>query len=635
MRKRDYTLLALLLISSAPLQAEEAESRFTLDETVVTATLAETSVSKVPAAIEIITAVEIAEMGAETLHQILAEAQSVTLEPTSGRQSVVRMRGLGSSSTLVLLDGVRLPSGFQDKVDLVEIPAGIIERIEIVRGSGSALYGSDAIAGVVNVITKKPSGPSKAWLSSRYGESRHGEAEETVFEAGVSGSTGSLGYVLAGSFSDKGRFDFDPADRKTDGDDMRIASGAGRLVWQAGDRTTVSLGVIYAEVEREGIRPKRNKENDWFNNSDRFTGSIELQHELGESSELLLRLSRSEYDWGLKLIPRDNTAPELHDVEQVSAQYEGRWRGKVIDGHIVTAGMEYRTDDRIDDGLESDIENFALFLQDEVSLGDRFQAVLGLRYDDHSGFGSVFSPRINLAYRLSDILRLRAAYGEGFRAPTAFELYSGSPYTINRILLPNSDLEPETSKTREIGADLAHNGFSLGLTAFRNDIRDMIAEVFTGSYEGSSPRIPVNRMENIADAMTQGLEVSASLKLPGGFELSDELTWLESENKATGQALLYVPDLSNVLKLAWRNKPAGFNGNVRLVTVGTRSIGAGLKSAGYSIVNLQASKTLTSQVKVSAGVDNVFDRKVEDAYGNVYGPGSSGSFYYGGISIEI
>jgi len=224
MKKKEYVLLALLLTIAAPLRAEESRSRFTLEETVVTATLADTPLSKVPAAVEVITADEIEEMGAETLHQVLTEAQSVTLEPTSGRQSVVRMRGLGSSSALVMLDGVRLPSGFQDKVDLVEIPAGIIERIEIVRGPGSALYGSDAMAGVVNVITKKSSGKSKAWLSTRYGESRHGEAEETVFDAGVSGSTGSLGYVLAGSFSDKGRFDFDPADRKTDGDDMRIAS---------------------------------------------------------------------------------------------------------------------------------------------------------------------------------------------------------------------------------------------------------------------------------------------------------------------------------------------------------------------------------------------------------------------------
>lgn len=635
MRKRDYALLSLLLFSASPLRAQEVVSGYTLEESVVTATLAETPVGRIPAAVEVITSSEIAEMGAETLHQILAEAQSVALEATSGRQSVARLRGLSSSSTLVMVDGVRLPSGFQDKVDLVEIPAGIIERIEIVRGPASALYGSDAVGGVINVITKKPSGQPKAWLSTRYGESRYGEAEETVFDAGMSGSAGSLGYVLAGSFFDKGMFDFDDADMRSDGDDTRIASGVGRLVWHAGERTAVSVGANYAEVEREGLRPKRNRENDWYNDSNRFTGMLELQHEFGERSTLVMRASRSEYDWGLRLVPKDGSASELHDVKQVSTQYDGRWRVGVSDGNTVTAGIEYRTEERTDDGVASDVQNFALLLQDEVSFAERFLAVLGLRYDDHSGFGSVFSPRINLAYRLSGLIRFRAAYGESFRAPTAFELYSGSPYTLNRVLLPNPDLDPETSRTWEVGADLTHGAFSLNLTAFRNDIKDMIAEVFTGSYQGSSPRIPVNRVENIDDAMTQGIEVAASLRLPGGFEISDEFTLLDSEDKATGQELLYVPDLSNVLQLAYRNRRLGLGGSVRLVTSGTRSYGTGVKAAGYSILNLHASKILTPQVKVSAGIDNLFDKRVEDAYGNVYGPGSAGVFYYCGVSLNL
>lgn len=635
MKKRDYVVVAVLLFSAAPLRAQESVSGYTLEETVVTATLAETPLGRIPAAVEVITSRDIEEMGAETLHQILFEAQSVALEATSGRQSVARLRGLSGSSTLVMVDGVRLPSGFQDKVDLVEIPAGLIERIEIVRGPGSALYGSDAIGGVINVITKKPSGQPKAWLSTRYGKSRYAEAEETVFDAGASGTAGALGYVLAGSFFDKGIFDFDDTDMRTDGDDTRIASGAGRLVWQAGEHTTLTLGAICADVEREGLRPKRNRENDWYNDSNRYTGTLELEHELSGRSSLVMRASRSEYDWGLRLVPRDGSASELHDVKQVSTQYEGRWRVGVADGHIVTAGAEYRTEERTDDSVESDVQNFALLLQDEVSFGERLHAVLGMRYDHHSGFGSVFSPRINLAYRLNNRLRFRAAYGEGFRAPTAFELYAGSPYTLNRVLLPNPDLEPETSRTWEVGADLTHGDFSLNLTAFRNDIKDMIAEVFTGSYQGSSPRIPINRVENIADAMTRGIEVTASLKLPGGFELSDEFTLLDSEDKTTGQGLLYVPDLSNVLQLAYRSKPAGFNGTVRLVTSGTRSYGTGAKAAGYSIVNLHASKTLTPQVKASAGVDNLFDKRVEDAYGNVYGPGSTGTFYYCGLSLNL
>lgn len=633
--RKEVGVFALLLSAGVPVQAEE-KSSFTLDETVVTATLSEMEVGKVPAAVEVITAREIAEMGAETLHQILAEAQSVTLEPTSGRQSTVRLRGLGSGSVLVLLDGVRLPSGFQDKVDLVEIPAGLIERIEIVRGPGSALYGSDAIGGVINVITKKPSGKPAAWFGSRYGQSRHGQAEETVFDAGASGTAGSLGYVVAGSFSDKGRFDFDASDMQTDGDDMHVASGAASLLWQAGERTTVSLGAIYAEVEREGLRAKNKRENDWNNGSDRFTGNVELRHELADDSSLLFRLSRSEYDWGLKLTPKDGSASEQHEVKQVSTQYDGRWRLGVAGGHIVTTGVEYRAEERVDDAVESDVQNFAVFVQDEISVTEKLQAIVGLRYDGHSGFGSVLSPRINLAWRLSERLRLRAAYGEGFRAPTAFELYSGSPYTINRVLLPNPELDPQTSKSWELGADYASGGFSLGLTAFRNDVRDMIAEVFTGTYEGVKPKIPVNRMENISDAMTQGFELSASWKLGGGFELSDEFTLLDSEDKGSGEELLHVPDISNVLQLAWRGKEAGMTAKLRLVTTtGTHAIGGGLKTAGYSMVNLYASKTLTSGVKLYGGVDNLFDKTVEGAYGNVYGPGRSGTLYYSGIGVTL
>lgn len=631
--KRETGLLALLLSAGAPLHAEEAGS-FTLDETVVTATLSETEIGKVPAAVEVISSQEIAEMGAETLHQILAEAQSVALEPTSGRQSTVRLRGL-SGSVLVLLDGVRLPSGFQDKVDLVEIPAGIVERIEIVRGPGSALYGSDAIGGVINVITKKPSGKPAAWFGSRYGQSRHGQAEETVFDAGASGTTGSLGYVVAGSFSDKGRFDFDASDMQTDGDDMRVASGATSLLWQAGERTTVGFGAIYAEVEREGLRAKNKRENDWNNASDRFASNVELRHEFSGDSSLLFRLSRSEYDWGLELTPKGVSVGERHDVRQVSTQYDGRWRVGFAGNHVVTTGVEYRTEDRTDDAVESDVQNFAVFVQDEILVTGKLQAIVGLRYDDHSGFGSVLSPRINLAWRLSERLRLRAAYGEGFRAPTAFELYSGSPYTINRVLLPNPELDPQTSKSWELGADYAIGGFSLGLTAFRNDVRDMIAEVFTGTYEGVKPRIPVNRMENISDAMTQGIELGAAWKLGGGFDLSDEFTLLDSEDKGSGEELLHVPDISNVLQLAWRGKEAGMTAKLRLVTTGTHAIGGGLKTAGYSMVNLYASKMLTSGVKLYGGVDNLFDKTVEGAYGNVYGPGRSGTLYYSGIGVAL
>ena len=635
MMKKLCSFMAFAVCCSDLAHAGETVQHHRMDEVMVTATLSDTPVKKIPAAIEVITREEITEMGVETLHQVLTEAQGVNLEPVSGRMSTARLRGLSSSNTLVMIDGMRLPSGFQDKVDLGEIPAGLIEKIEIVRGPGSALYGSDAIGGVINVITRAPTGETKAWLNTQYGESRHGEAENTAFDAGVSGSSGSLGYVIAGSFVDKGRFDFDTEDRKTDGDDKDIVAGAATLTWDLGNNTDVTFGLTYADAEREGLRPKRKKENDWLNESERLAGRVEFQSALTSSSSLLFRAYRSEYDWSVSLTPTDGSKPEIHDVDQTTDQFEGRWTGLILDRHKLTAGVEYRTEEREEDGVKSEIDNMGVFLQDEVVITDRFNAVLGLRFDDHSGSGSVFSPRISAAYRISDYLRLRGSYGEGFRAPSAFELYSGSPYTIRRILVPNPDLDPETSRTWEAGADIDYGIFSMGLTAFRNDIDDMIAEVFTGRYEGSKPKIPVNEVRNIAEAMTQGIELSAGVKLGYGFLLTDELTLLQGENKTTGKELLYVPEVSNVLKLSYRNPSAGFSGNIRLVTTGSQYTTPDLKTETYSIVNVYASKSLTDRVRLYTGVDNLFDERVTDGYGNVYGPGSSGTFIYGGLSMNL
>ena len=635
MVKKLVGIAALAVGCSSFVYADETTQHHQLGEMVVTATLSETPVEKIPAAIEIIDRSDIEEMGVQTLHQVLTEAQGVNLEPASGRMSTVRLRGLSSSKTLVMIDGMRLPTGFQDKVDLGEIPAGLIERIEIVRGSASALYGSDAIGGVVNVITRKPTSETSAWLNAQYGESRHGEAENTAFDAGVSGSSGALGYVIAGSFVDKGRFDFDTADQRTDGDDKEVTAGAATLTWQIDEGSELAVGVTYADVEREGLRPKRKKENDWLNTSERLTGRIEFKKALTESSSMLFRAYRSEYDWDVSLTPTDGSEPEVHDVEQTTDQFEGRWVGSLFGSHKLTAGIEYRTEERTEDGVESDIDNLGLFLQDEVSVTDRLNAILGLRFDDHSGFGSVYSPRLGAAYQLNDYLRVRGSYGEGFRAPSAFELYSGSPYTIRRILIPNPDLEPETSRTWEVGADLDYSALRVNVTLFRNHIDDMIAEVFTGRYQGSKPKIPINEMQNIAEAMTQGLELTVRLDLGYGLSLAEELTMLKGENRTTGEKLLYVPDVSNVLKLAYNEPSVGFSGNVRVVTVGSQYTGVETEAEAYSIVNVYASKSLTDNVRLYTGVDNLFDKEVDGGYGNVYGAGSSGTFVYGGLSMNL
>lgn len=634
MRKKNLIWLFSLPFSLSTLCAAEVPKHYVMDETVVTATLTETQLKSIPAAVEVIDREEVQESGAMTLHQVLTEAQSVNLEAVSGRQSTARLRGLNSSNTLVLIDGMRLPSGFQDKVDLAEIPAGWIEKIEIVRGPSSALYGSDAIGGVINIITRKPTGEPEAWLNTRYGSNTEGEAEATSFDAGISATSGDFGYAVSGSFSDKGRVDEDLTDGFTDADDKKVKAGAATLTWQLGKDAELVAGVTYADVEREGLRFKNKKEQEWMNGSERSTGRVEFRSALGEDSSILLRAYRSVYDWGVTLTPISTGNPEAHAVDQTTDQFEARWAGRVFGSHKVTTGIEYRTEDREEDGLRSEIENLGVFLQDEVSITGRLSAILGLRFDDHSSFGSVYSPRVSARYQLNDELRLRGTYAEGFRAPSAFELYTGSDYTKRRILRPNPDLDPETSRTWEVGADFENDLFLLSVTAFRNDVDNMISEVFSGQFEGT---IPIHESCNIAEAMTQGVEVTARVSLGSGFSIHDELTVLDGENKTSGKALAYVPDVSNVLKLSYRDSAHGFSGNVRLVTLGGQYTDAesSVKADAYTLVNFSLSKSLTSHAKLYAGVDNIFDELVEDGYGNVYGPGSTGMFMYGGIGLNL
>ncbi|NTV46874.1 MAG: TonB-dependent receptor plug domain-containing protein, partial [Chlorobiales bacterium] len=298
--RKTFSILCLLSVSS-PIFAQEnpaeTEKTYQAPEVVVTATLSEKPVSDIPASIEVFSDAEIKDMGSRMLPDVLYEAQSTTLEPTNGRLSVAKLRGLSSKNTLILIDGVRQPSGFQDYVDLSEIPVGMIERIEVVRGSSSALYGSDAIGGVINVITKKPTETFRANLNARYGQSTYEDAENPLFNAYATGSLGSFGYAVSGTFNSKNRYDRDKSDLMTDGDDKTIQSGSGKLTYQINPLINLTFGLSYSDIELEGVRTQTTGDFDRTVNSDRLSGYFEFATGIGELSKIVARAQRSYYEW--------------------------------------------------------------------------------------------------------------------------------------------------------------------------------------------------------------------------------------------------------------------------------------------------------------------------------------------------
>ena len=339
---------------------------------------------------------------------------------------------------------------------------------------------------------------------------------------------------------------------------------------------------------------------------------------------------QSNYDWQSNMQPIAGGAVETTTLKEDTKQYEGRWTTKLSDKHRITAGMEYGTEERADNSISHDAHNFATFFQDEVQLAEPLGLVIGARYDDHSDFGNAFSPKAGLWLRFDEHLRLRGSYSEGFRAPTLYELYTGSLNTKSKIIYANPKLDAEKSRCYEIGADGSWGAFSCGVTGFRNDMRDMINEVYIGKIVTT----PVYELRNISKAMTQGVEVTVGLKLGYGLSLSDALTFLDTQDLTTGYDLLYVPDVANTVKLAFKGGNR-FSGNIRVVTTGRQWIDKTSCTDPYTLVNCYVAKRVNSNSELFIGVDNVFNVEANAAYGNSGGAGSTGTYFYGGITCTL
>jgi len=675
-------LAAAICCGARQADAEELPGSWQGEEVVVTATRTPNPISKLPVAVEVITRQQIEESGALNLADLLTEAHDINaLEPTSGRLGVARLRGLDSRLTLVLIDGYRITSGFQGYVDLHEIPSGMIERVEIVRGAGSALYGSDAVGGVVNVITRQPTKDLHGGMSVSGGESRYGEAGTASTDGWLSGTTGKLGFSLSGSWYNRGSYDRNPSDLTTDGDHRKIASGSTALTYELSPAVKLSTGFVYADNQLDGLRSQSSGDFDRSVSSDRLLGYAGLDVKTGDDSALSLRVSGTTYDWssdmanvnglpyvatsisGATKTTTETTTTTRTKVVQDSEQFDAKWTGSPVDAHRLTAGVEYRTENREDYSrtvtkkvvtksnittgaitsgptttvttdeprLSHDANNLGLFLQDEITVVKPLTVIAGFRFDDHSDFGSEVSPKIAALMRIDDHLNMRASYGEGFRAPSLYELYTGSVQTKKSIVLSNPDLDAERSRTYEIGADLSLGSFNAGLTGFRNEIRNMISQVLVDAT--TTPA--TYKFMNIAQAMTRGLEINASLRLSDSFTISDQVTLLDTRDEKTGRALLFAPDTTNIVRLDGVSKRLGLKGNIRVVTTGRQYISSTEEVGAYSLVNCYLSKRVAKGAELFAGVDNLFNSDANAGYGNNEGAGMTGTYLYGGVNFHF
>lgn len=594
-----------------------------LEEVVIVGSRTETPLAESSARVEVITRDEIERSGARDASELLEEHPSV-LVTRSFRGAALQLGGLDPEYTLVLVDGERVPGRIGGAIDLARFGVENLERIEILRGPGSALYGSDAIAGVVNLITRPPSEGFRANATTSYG---YGMGHVVDGTGGVSGTIGKWSARLTGGYHYSDPFRRNEATEAT--------AGSGREQWSVGGR------VDYRPFS--GMRVDARVDyliRDFFGVDENVNGAIfdrrqrgeQLQVSIGESyrsaggTTLTARMSYSLFREQYVNDQRGGTA--LDDVQD-NREHMGTGILQLdhsFGTHRVSVGFEGLLQTLDSARLETPGQRarYSLYAQDDWTIVENedvlLVAVLGSRFDLDTQFGFNASPRAGLRFdAVRDTLIFRASYGLGFRAPSFQELLLRfeNP-TVGYIVAGNPVLKPESSRGLDIGAEWrATEWLTAQAYFFRNDLDDMIGTVtLDESVLGT-----MFSYGNIARAYTQGVDSSVLVKPLEWLQVRAAYTFLNTRDVELKRPLEGRPAHRATLTASMNERETGISATVRTALLGPRTFFTDTNGDGIeeryddpSVVqcDLRLAKDLFEHVEVFVGIDNVFD--VGDAY---------------------
>jgi vitamin B12 transporter len=639
--KRFILFIAFFIIPfiSIPNALFAQEKEVTLEEVVVTATRVETPIEEIASSMTIISSKEIERKQKTTVLEALRGIPGLDVVQTGGvgSHTSIFLRGANSEHTLVMIDGVEVndPISPGRSYDFAHLTVDNIERIEVIRGPQSTLYGSDAIGGVINIITKKGEGRPKFFASAE------GGTFMTFREStGVSGGNSWINYSLGLS-----RFDTNgiSAANKKDGnyerDGYENTSLSARLGFAPQENLDVDfiLHYINAKTDLDNSGGVGGDDPNYVQNAKQFLFRPQVGLSLFDNRWMQrLGFSITEHNRDCK-----NKKDPQHPFEFAKGYYDGLllkfdWQHNIQlhKTNGLTFGLEYEEEEgksKWEDqwGLslfpKKTANTKGYYIQDQIKLWDRFFATFGVRIDDHSRFGTETTYRIAPAYLIKETgTKMKGTFGTGFKAPTLYQLFSpplwGDP-------IGNKDLKPEKSKGWDFGIEqeLLKNKVALGATYFRNDFKNLV------QYESGQGYV------NIAKAKTEGVELFASAKPIDDLTLRINYTYTDTEDKTTGKPLIRRPKNKIGFDLNYHFLNNG-NVNLGVIYVGKRddldfsiSPSRRVKLDQYTLVNLAVSYDITKNFQLFGRVENLLDKEYEEAKGF----GTPGLSFFGGMKLSF
>ncbi len=590
-------------------QGNAAGSGAVIDEIVVEGTRLGQFITESGTSVSIIDAGELEALGFNFAADAIAAAPGVTVTQNGafGGVANVRIRGAASEQTLVLVDGVPVndPSTPGGGYDFSRMESGMIERIEILKGPQSSLWGSDAIGGVVSIITRKAEAGLGGGVYADYGSFSTGHGGASLEFAGETGDF----RLAASAMSSDGisRADEANGNTETDGYASRslLASGGLNLANLAeGARLRADFLATDADTEFDSYR---------FG----AQGSIADGNQNSETDETATNVSltlpalggRLEHLFlaGHSTIDRQNfTGGEgTFSAEGRRAVYRYQGVLSIAENHTLAFGAEREQTEAFDDEIAID----SLFAVHEFKPAANVTLTGGLRNDRHERFGSELTARFGAAVSVNPNLVLRASWGNGFKAPTLFQ----STFFCCGAIEPNSGLKPESSSAFDAGFEWRAAGGRVvfGLTAFKQSTEDMLNYAFA---EG--------RYENIAVVDSTGAEIHGGIALSSSLSLNANYALIDATDGA-GNPLIQVPRHSGDLSLDF-DAGGAFSGRLLVRHNGAEPGFGGGGVENWTRLDLTGRYRVAESLELFARLENLLDEHYQQILG--YGtPGRSGS----------
>ncbi|AXB75311.1 TonB-dependent receptor domain-containing protein [Novosphingobium sp. P6W] len=626
----------------APAIADEAAEATDRSTIVVTATSREQEVKDAPASISVITREDLERLPYREVTDALMEIPGVTVTPGEGNSRDISIRGMSPQYTLILVDGKRLSSretrtngGNTSEGGLLP-PLESIERIEVVRGPMSSLYGSDAMGGVVNVITRRI---APTWRGSvrMNGTMQLGDDYGNFYDGNfyLSGPiTKGIGLQVQGSLNRR------TEDRVVGGTpERRDESLAGKIGFSAGpDHDFLIEGGFYSQkvtstagktVEVTATVPEGTLD---VQTQERYVAALSHQGRWGFANSD----SYVQYE----------DAKNLETTKRIKNTVAQSIWSVALPSNMLSLGGFFRNEDLIDTTgnllagstrAGASRTNWALFAENELAILDNLRLTGGIRLDNDEQYGKHWTPRVYLVWNALESLTFKGGYSKGFRAPNLRQtLPDWGQSSRGGTIYGNPDLEAETSRTIEAVAMYEGDGFQTSLTVYDTRFNDkitrvtcLVAAAWCIDEPLSSIGRPPTTYVNVDKAKVRGIEATIDVKLTQTLRLNATGTLTDSEQLTgtnAGQALNDTPKQQASASLNWRPDDR-LSAYVRAVYRGEEAVteaqisGNNIVASSYTTVDLGGSYKVSPGFTFHAGIQNLLDKRLSyDDYGYVIDP---------------